>query len=81
MPKNISDQDLITANRVVKNFKIVKRSCSLNPIPTGLGHVTFIYGPIPPMAGRNRVNRYYRVYSGHAGFENDDEDSKKILTY
>ena len=41
MPKNISDQggiffkkqlseqDLITANRVVKNFKIVKRSCSL----------------------------------------------------
>ena len=28
----------------------------LNPIPTGLGHVTLIYGLIPPMAGRNRVN-------------------------
>ena len=27
-----------------------------NPIPTGLGHVTLIYGLIPPMAGRNRVN-------------------------
>ena len=27
----------------------------LNPIPTGLGHVTLIYGLIPPMAGRNRV--------------------------
>ena len=27
----------------------------LNPIPIGLGHVTFIYGLIPPMAGRNRV--------------------------
>ena len=26
-----------------------------NPIPTGLGHVTLIYGLIPPMAGRNRV--------------------------
>ena len=30
---------------------------SFNPIPTGLGHVTLIYGLIPPMAGRNRVNR------------------------
>ena len=29
----------------------------LNPIPTGLGHVTLIYGLIPPMAGRNRVKR------------------------
>ena len=28
---------------------------SFNPIPTGLGHVTLIYGLIPPMAGRNRV--------------------------
>ena len=28
---------------------------ALNPIPTGLGHVTLIYGLIPPMAGRNRV--------------------------
>ena len=27
----------------------------INPIPTGLGHVTLIYGLIPPMAGRNRV--------------------------
>ena len=30
---------------------------TFNPIPTGLGHVTFIYGLIPPMAGRNRVNK------------------------
>ena len=29
---------------------------TLNPIPTGLGHVTLIYGLIPPMACRNRVN-------------------------
>ena len=29
----------------------------VNPIPTGLGHVTLIYGLIPPMAGRNRVKR------------------------
>ena len=27
----------------------------LNPIPTGLGHVTLKYGLIMPMAGRNRV--------------------------
>ena len=27
----------------------------LNPIPTWLGHVTLIYGLIPPMAGWNRV--------------------------
>ena len=26
-----------------------------NPIPTGLGHVTLIYGLIPPMVGRDRV--------------------------
>jgi hypothetical protein len=30
---------------------------STNPIPTGLGHMTLIYGLIPPMAGRNRVKR------------------------
>ena len=29
-----------------------------NPIPTELGHVTLIYGLIPPMAGRNRVKEY-----------------------
>ena len=28
----------------------------LNPIPTGCCHVTLIYGLIPPIAGRNRVN-------------------------
>ena len=28
--KQLSEQDLITANRVEKNLKIVKRSCSLN---------------------------------------------------
>ena len=28
----------------------------LNPIPTGFCQVTLIYGLIPPMAGRNRVN-------------------------
>ena len=32
-----------------------------NPIPTGLGHVTFIYGLIPPMAGRNRVKMGFRA--------------------
>ena len=32
----------------------------LNPIPTGLGHVTLIYGLIPPMAGRNRVKFKYK---------------------
>ena len=32
------------------------RDPDLNPIPTGLGHVMLIYGLIPPMAGRNRVN-------------------------
>ena len=37
------------------NFKV------LNPIPTGLGHVTFIHGLIPPMAGRNRVKKRLRV--------------------
>ena len=34
---------------------IGKKFVFLNPIPTGLGHVTLIYGLIPPMAGRNRV--------------------------
>ena len=35
-------------------FTSITHPC-LNPIPTGLGHVTLIYGLIPPMAGRNRV--------------------------
>ena len=34
-----------------------KNILDLNPIPTGLGHMTLIYGLIPPMAGRNRVNQ------------------------
>ena len=50
--------------RIVGNFKFLKivvkgysfsEKLILNPIPTGLGHVTLIYGLIPPMAGRNRV--------------------------
>ena len=42
-----------------------------NPIPTGLGHVTLIYGLIPPMAGRNRVKGvsiqklFWSTYSHH----------------
>ena len=28
-----------------------------NPIPTCCCHVTLMYGLIPPMAGRNRVNK------------------------
>ena len=28
----------------------------INPIPTSCCHVTLIYGLIPPMASRNRVN-------------------------
>ena len=32
------------------------RKAVLNPIPTGCCHLTLIYGLIPPMAGRNRVN-------------------------
>ena len=35
----------------------IKNQLGLNPIPTGLGHVTLIYGLIPPMAGRNRVKK------------------------
>ena len=34
---------------------LVSAMGSINPIPTGLGHVTLIYGLILPMAGRNRV--------------------------
>ena len=35
------------------------KSCLLNPIPTRLGHVTLIYGLIPPMVGRNRVKQKF----------------------
>ena len=41
------------------SFRLVSSNCinnPLNPIPTGLGHLTLIYGLIPPMAGRNRIN-------------------------
>ena len=37
-------------------------SFSFNPIPTGLGHVTLIYGLIPPMAGRNRVKHLNSIH-------------------
>ena len=37
------------------DFVVLVNSLGFNPIPTGLGHVTLIYGLIPPMAGRNRV--------------------------
>ena len=41
-------------------IKVRKLSILLfNPIPTGLGHVTLIYGLIPPMAGRNRVKHTF----------------------
>ena len=38
-----------------------------NPILTGCGHVTIIYGLIPPMAGRNRVkgNHWYHLSNSH----------------
>ena len=54
-------------NQILKHFRSVVRGfvriaywalfslLGVNPIPTGLGHVTFIYGLISPMAGRNRV--------------------------
>ena len=32
-------------------------STHVNPIPTGLGHVTLIQGLIPPLAGRNRLKK------------------------
>ena len=38
-------------------LKCSKNLYLLNPIPTGLNHVTLIYGLIPPMAGRNRVKK------------------------
>ena len=52
----------------------------LNPIPTGLGHVTLIYGLIPPMAGRNRVN-YYDTLGRLAfvRFLEEFEDTKKTF--
>ena len=40
----------------------MSKPMALNPIPTGLGHVTLIYGLIPPMAGRNRDK--VRVHGG-----------------
>ena len=39
-----------------------KRMAFINPIPTGLGHVTLIYGLIPPMAGRNRVKHQFTEF-------------------
>ena len=38
-------------------FEWIFVSPYVNPIPTGLGHVTLIYGLIPPIAGRNRVKQ------------------------
>ena len=32
-----------------------------HPIPTRLGHVTLIYGLIPPLAGRNRVKLLNKI--------------------
>ena len=43
---------------------VVRNNCFINPIPTGLGHVTLIYGLIPPMAGRNRVNSVEAAVKG-----------------
>ena len=40
---------------LVKTARSSTRIKPFNPIPTGLGHMTLIYGLIPPMAGRNRV--------------------------
>ena len=37
----------------------------VNPILTGLGHVTLIYGLILPMAGRNRVKKERKVIGFH----------------
>ena len=49
--------------KILKFKSLQRKTCqqvksgyqTFNPIPTGLGHVTLIYGLIPPMAGRNRV--------------------------
>ena len=62
-------EKLLLKKNLTSNFQIkIKESfrfgcfevTTFNPIPTGLGHVTLIYGLIPPMAGRNRVK-----YFGH----------------
>ena len=42
---------------IIKGQLISKGNFDVNPIPTGLGHVTLIYGLISPMAGRNRVKQ------------------------
>ena len=53
-----TNQDGYHSPAVFAHFTNPKRKLrELNPIPTRLGHVTLIYGLIPPMAGRNRVNR------------------------
>ena len=44
-----------SSQEMIDFFFVLSSYESLNPIPTGLGHVTLIYGLIPPMAGRNRV--------------------------
>ena len=44
------------------DFVVLVNSLGFNPIPTGLGHVTLIYGLIPPMAGRNRVKHPITSY-------------------
>ena len=50
---------ILTSNFQIKIKESFRFGCfevtTFNPIPTGLGHVTLIYGLIPPMAGRNRV--------------------------
>ena len=45
----------------------IKKKLDLNPIPTGLGHMTLIYGLIPPMAGRNRVKTYFALVDSGEG--------------
>ena len=62
----ILEQHVLCLTRVIEQqlvqrqyiFKAAARWCQqqLNPIPTGCCHVTLIYGLIPPMASRNRVN-------------------------
>ena len=44
--------DNVLLKMLLANLDLNKR---FNPIPTGLGHMTLIYGLIPPMASRNRV--------------------------
>ena len=48
----------ITKKHVLYEHSLYNTSFAMegvNPIPTGLGHVTLIKGLIPPLAGRNRV--------------------------